>query len=131
MHVVRLIFFANIPRKNTGSALPLLNLLDILTVHLFSTRFKNLFFSGVKVYHSIYFETPSIMPVKYIATLIDMHPNKANKPHVRTNTHGASRLFLFKAIDLWKCLPQYLKELNVYTFSLSIKHYLSFEQYLK
>ena len=54
-----------------------------------------------------------------------------NKPTVRTNTPGASRLFLFKGIDLWKSIPQYLKELNVYTFSLSIKHYLSFEQYLK
>ena len=27
----------------------------------------------------------------------------------------------FKAIDLWKSMPQYLKDLNVYTFSKSIK----------
>ena len=94
MHVVRLIFFANTPRENTGSALPLL-LLDILTVHLFSTRFKNLFFSGIKVYHSIYFETPSIMPVKYIATLIDMHPNKANKPATCKNEHARGKQIIF------------------------------------
>ena len=46
---IHIIVFANTPGKNTGSALIFLNLLDILTAHLFSTRFKNLFFSGLKV----------------------------------------------------------------------------------
>ena len=65
------------------------------------------------------------MPVKCIATILDMNPNKSDKPHARTST-GKQMIF-----DLWKSIPQYLKELNVNTFSLRVKHYLLLEQYFK
>ena len=51
------------------------------------------------------------------------------KPRVRTNT--GKQMILFKAIDLWKSVPQNLKDLNVYTFSKNIKHFLLSKQYSK
>ena len=50
-HVARLIFFANTRGKDTESALPLLNLLDILTVHnvysLHLLKFAHLWHKGL------------------------------------------------------------------------------------
>ena len=71
------------------------------------------------------------MPVKCIATLLEMNPNKTDKPHARRSTGKQMISFNLKAIDLWKSIPQYLKELNVNTFSLRVKHYLLLEQYFK
>ena len=51
------------------------------------------------------------------------------KPRVRTNT--GKQLISFKATDLWKSIPQNLKDLNVYTFSKNIKNFLLSEQYSK
>ena len=48
------------------------------------------------------------------------------KPHVRTNT--GKQMISFKAIDLWKSIPQNRKDLNVYTFSKNIKNFLLSEQ---
>ena len=46
-----------------------------------------------------------------ITTILDMQPIKAlYKPRVRTNT--GKQMISFKAIDLWKSIPQYLEELN-------------------
>ena len=54
-HVARLIFFANIRVKDTESVLPLLNLLDMLTVYMYNILFfthlkNNLPTSGTKVF---------------------------------------------------------------------------------
>ena len=51
------------------------------------------------------------------------------KPRIRTNT--GKQMISFKAIDLWKSIPQNLKDLNVYTFSKNIKNFLLSEQYSK
>ena len=48
---------------------------------------------------------------------------------LRTNT--GKQMLSFKAIDLWKSIPQYLKDLNVFTFSKNIKNFLLSEQYSK
>ena len=64
------------------------------------------------------------MPVKCKATIVDMNPNKADKPHARRSSGKEMISFNLNAIDLWKSIPQYLKELNVNTFSLRVKHYL-------
>ena len=46
-----------------------------------------------------------------ITTILDMQPIKnLYKPRVRTNT--GKQMISFKAIDLWKSIPQYLEELN-------------------
>ena len=49
------------------------------------------------------------------------------EPCVRTN--NGKQIILFKAIDLWKSIPQNLKDLNVFTFSKNIKNFLLSEQY--
>ena len=41
------------------------------------------------------------------------------------------QMISYKATDLWKSIPQYLKDLNVYTFSKNIKNSLLSEQYSK
>ena len=47
---------------------------------------------------------------------------------VRTNT--GKQMISFKAIDLWKSIPQNLKDSNVYTFSKNIKNFLLSEQFV-
>ena len=130
-HVARLIFFAKIRGKDTESALPFLNLLDMLTVYniyslhvlkfahlwhkcLLPDVFRNTFqyASEVHTYNTRY------------ATQKNLY-----KPHVRTNT--GKQMISFKAIDLWKSIPQNLKDLNVYTFSKNIENFLLSEQYSK
>ena len=56
-------------------------------------------------------------------------PPKLCKPRVRTNT--GKQMSSFKAIDLWKYVPQNLKDLDVYTFSKNIKNFLLSQQYSK
>ena len=51
-----------------------------------------------------------------------------HKPHVRTNT--GKQMISFKAIDLWKSIPQNLKDSNVYTFSKNIKNLPLSEQFV-
>ena len=36
-----------------------------------------------------------------------------------------------QAIDLWRDIPYYLKDLNTFSFAREIKHYLLSEQYSK
>ena len=40
------------------------------------------------------------------------------------------QMISFKAIDLWKSIPQNLKDSNVYTFSKNIKNFLLSEQFV-
>ena len=42
-----------------------------------------------------------------------------------------NQMVSFKAIDLWKSIPQNLKDLNGYTFSKNIKKFLLSEKYSK
>ena len=42
-----------------------------------------------------------------------------------------SFMILFKAIDLWKSVPQNLKDLNVYTFSKNIEKFLTLKAIFK
>ena len=82
-HVARLIFFANIRGKDTESALPLLNLQDMLTVYkiysLHVLKFAHLWHKGLL---PDVFATPSSMLVKCIATIPDMQPKKIYISHV-------------------------------------------------
>ena len=40
-------------------------------------------------------------------------------------------MFSYQAIDLWRDIPYYLKDLNTFSFAKEIKHYLLSEQYSK
>ena len=40
-------------------------------------------------------------------------------------------MFSYQAIDLWRDIRYYLKDLNTFSFAKEIKHYLLSEQYSK
>ena len=115
------IFFANICGKDTESALPMLNLLDMLTVYniysLHVLKFVHLWHKGLlpDVFRNTFQYASEVHSynTRY-ATQKNLY-----KPRVRTNT--GKQLISFKATDLWKSIPQNLKDLNVYTFSKNIK----------
>ena len=128
-HVIRLIFFATSYGKETESAKPLLNLLDILTVHnvyvLHALKFTHLWHKGLlpNIFQNIF---------KYANTVHNYNTRYAAnqnlyKSKVRTNI-GKQRIS-FVAIDLWKDLPSDLKDLNVFLFSKNLKRYLLSEQH--
>ena len=50
-------------------------------------------------------------------------------PHPRTNT--GKQMFSYQAIDLWRDIPYFLKDLSTFSFAKEIKHYLLSEQYSK
>ena len=127
--------------KDTKSALPLLNLLDMLTVYntysLHLLKFAHLWHKGLlpDVFRNTF---EYVSEVHSYSTRYATQKN-LYKPRVRTNT--GNKIISFKAIDLWKSVPQNLKDLNVYTFlkisnisysqsniqrnlSLEIKYYL-------
>lgn len=127
--VIRLIFFAISYGENTESALPLLNLLDILTIN-------NVFrLQALKFTHQWHRkQLPNIFK-NYFHYARDVHSyntryaskNNLYKPRVRTNI--GKHAIPFMAIDYWQQLPDSLKKLNTFSFSIKIKHYLLTEQY--
>ena len=100
-HVARLIFSANMCGKDTESALPLLNLLDMLTVHniysLHVLKFAHLWHKGLlpDVFRNTFQYASEVHSynTRY-ATQKNLY-----KPQVRTNT--GKQMLLFKAIDFW------------------------------
>ena len=129
-HIVRLIFYAKTFGRETESAKPLLNLLDILTVdniyRLEVLKFSHLWHNDLlpEIFHDI-FQYPRNMHrynTRYTA--------KQNfyKYKVRTNTGKQSVSFM--AIDIWKDIPSSLKDLRVFAFPKQIKRYLLSEQKL-
>ena len=99
--------------KDTESALPLLNLLDMLTVYniysLHVLKFAHLWHKGLlpDVFRNTF---------QYASEVHSYNTRYATqkhlyKPRVRTNT--GKQMISFKAIDLWKSVPQNLKDLNV------------------
>ena len=129
-HVARLIF-ANIRGKDTESALPLLNLLDMLTVYniysLHVLKFAHLWHKGLLP--DVFRNTFQYAGEVHNNNTIYATQRNLYKPRVRTNT--GKQMISFEAIDLWKSVPQNLKDLNVYTFSKNITNFLLSKQYSK
>ena len=123
--VLRLMFFATTSGPYTESALPFLNLLDVLTVnnvyYLHALKFTHLWHKG---------HLPSLSvdnPFQYANcrhTHNTRYASKQNfcKPRPRTNT--GKQVFSYQAIDLWRDIPYHLKDLNTFSFAKEIKHYL-------
>ena len=81
--VGRLIFFVNTHGKDTESALPLLNFLDLLTVYrVYSLHALKLPISGIKVHYPTYFATPFFMLGMSITKTRDMQLIKTSINHV-------------------------------------------------
>ena len=128
-HSARLIFFATTYGERTESALPLLNLLDVLTVHnvyrLQILKFTYLWYKGLlpKLF-SNYFQYASDVHkynIRY-ASKQNLYVKK-----VRTNT--GKQTIGYAACIIWDKVPLNLKELNIYQFSIQLKPYLLSEQH--
>ena len=128
--VVRIIFSAVNYGKHTESALPLLNLLDILTVNnvysLHALKFIHLWHKGLlpNLFNAFF---------QYASNIHNYNTRYASKqnlykPCVKSNT--GKQMISFIVIDLWKKLPDQLKDLNIFSFSKKLKHYLLTQQYL-
>jgi hypothetical protein len=129
-HVVRIIFFANLYGKNTEKPLPLINLLNILTVE-YIYKLNILKF----IYNWQNQQLPSIfnscfLYAKNVQTYNTRYASKNNlyKPCFRTNT--GKQTISAMATNEWQNLPFDLKQLNSYrpTFNKKLKQYLLLKQ---
>ena len=78
-HAIRLIFFARTLGKSTESALPLLNLLDVLTVNnIYRLHISKIYASqfGIKVCYQFCFKVISNVQIVFMGIIPDMLPNK-------------------------------------------------------
>jgi hypothetical protein len=124
-HAIRLIFFVKLYNgKDTVSALPLLNLLDILTVQnvyrLHALEFIHAWHKGLLPYIFDNFFQYS-RDVHSYNTIYSSNLNMY-KPYVRTNT--GKQAISFEEIDLWKDLPDVTKNLPLFSFFNQAKTYL-------
>ena len=121
-------FFATLYGPDTDSALPLLNLLDLLTVNnIFKLKLLNFTYQWYS---------------KKLPNIFSQHFCYASEVHAY-NTRYASKDNLYKArfrtnlgkqttsamtTELWQQLPTYIKNLPSYSFLKRLKEYLLTEQ---
>ena len=125
---MRLIFFARMFGRETESAKPLLNLLDILTVdniyRLEVLKLSHLWHNGLlpEVFDNIFQYARNIhrYNTRYTA--------KQNFYKYKIKTNAGKQSVSYMAIDTWKDLPSSLKDLSVFAFPKHIKRYLLSEQ---
>ena len=129
-HIIRLMFYSKTFGKETESAKPLLNLLDVLTVdniyRLEILKFAHLWHNGLlpRVFDDIF---------KYARNMHGYNTRYTAKQNFykhRVNTNVGKQSVTFMAIDIWKDLPSYFKDLSVLAFPKKIKRYLLSEQKL-
>ena len=129
-HVIRLIFFIKLHGKDTASALPLLNLLDILTVRnvycLHALKFIHAWHKGMlPCIFNDFFQYS-----KDVHTYNTRYSSNANlyKPYVRTNS--GKQTISFGTVDIWKDLPDLIKNLPVFLFPKQAKIHLLKKQHV-
>ena len=110
-------FFANLYGPDTDSALPLLNLLDLLTV-------KNIYkLNLLNFTHYIYSASIFAMQVKSIHIIRDMLPKAIfYKPRFRTNIGKQTKSPM--ATEMWQQLPTHVKNFSTHNFPKKLKEYL-------
>jgi len=123
-HVIRLMFFATLSGKNTDSALPLLKILEMLTVaniyHLHALKFIHAWHKGVlpELFNHFFQHASNVhnYNTRYVA--------KQNLHKFRVKTSTGKQMISFMAIDLWQELPYKVKDQNQFAFSKSVKNYI-------
>jgi len=128
-HSARLIFFATTYGEHTESALPLLNLLDILTVNNIY-RFQILKFTYL--WHKGLLSKLFSNYFRYARNVHKYNTRYASRQNlyvkkVRANT--GKQAIGYAACIIWNKIPLNLKELNIYQFSKQLKPYLLSEQH--
>ncbi|CAH3184673.1 unnamed protein product [Porites lobata] len=127
-HVIRVMFFATLFGPDTDSALPLLNLLDLLTV---TNIYKLQLLNFTHQWHSK--KLPNIFNQHFryaseVHTYNTRYASKSNfyKPRSRTNIGKQTTAAM--ATELWQQLPTHIKDLSTYNFPKTLKEYLLAEQ---
>ena len=129
--VIRTIFFATTRGKDTESAFPFMNLLDILSV---TSIFK---LQALKFEHRWHSKAlPNIFDnhFQYASDIHSYNTRYASnknfyKPCTRTNIGKQSVSSI--VVDLWQDLPTSLKNLNTFSFSGKVKEFLLKTQFRK
>ena len=124
-HIIRLLFFATLYGENTNGALPLLNLLDLLTgENIFTPRLLQFSHQWHKN------QLPSIFNIKPLSSRQRYNTRYASKDNFykarfRTNT---GKTLSAQAVDHWQKLPQDIKDLSLSTFPRKVKQCLLSKQ---
>ena len=130
--VLRVMFFATTSGPYTESALPFLNLLDILTVdnvyRLHALKFTHMWHKGFlpKVFDPVFDNLFQYAKSRHTYNTRYALNQNFCKPYIRTNT--GKQMFSYKAIDPWHDNPSYLKDLSTFSFAKKVKQYLLFKQ---
>ena len=120
-HSARLIFFATDHGEHTESALPLLNLLDILTVHNVY-RFQILKFTYL--WHKGLLPKPFSNYFQYFSNVHEYNTRYASKQNLylkKVRTNMRKQTIRYAACIIWDKIPLKLNELSVYQFSKQLK----------
>ena len=119
-HVIRLMFFATLSGKNTDSALPLVNILEMLTVakvyRLHALKFIHAWHKGV-------LPEPFNHFFQYASNVHNYNTRYAAKQNLhkfRVKTNTGTKMISFMAVDLRQELPYKFKDLNQFAFSKSV-----------
>ena len=127
-HIMRAIFFATLYGKNTDSALPLLNLLDLLSVeNMFTLQLLKFSHKWHKKQLLNLFDN-SIRYASEVHHYNTRYSAKANfyKARFRTNIGRKTKSAL--AADLWQQIQKQMKYSNTSLFPKQIKKYLFLKQ---
>ena len=124
-HSARLNFFATAHGEHTESALPLLKLLDVLTVHNVY-RFEILKFTYL--WHKGLLPKPFSNYFQYASNVHKYNTRCASMQNLyvkRVRTNMGKQTFGYAAYVILDKIPLNLKELSVYQFSKQLKPYLA------
>ena len=114
--------------KNTDTALPLCNIVELLTV-------PNVPFGCSQIYSCIaqWCFARTLQPFFQYASNVHSYNTRygvkqnLHKSWVKTN--AGKQMISFMAIDLWQELPYNFKDLNQFAFSKSVKNHILSQQY--
>ena len=114
--------------KNTDTALPLCNIVELLTV-------PNVSFGCSQIYSCIAQRcfARTLQPFFQYASNVHSYNTRygvkqnLHKSWVKTN--AGKQMISFMAIDLWQELPYNFKDLNQFAFSKSVKNHILSQQY--
>jgi len=127
-HIVRLIFFVTLYGKHTESVLPLLNLLDLLSVeNIFTFQLFNFCHQWHKK------QLPDIFD-QHFRYACDVHlyntwyASKANFYREHFRTSAGKRTTSAMAVKLWQELPIELKYVKHFNFRKKVEQYLLVKQ---
>ena len=115
-HSAGLIFIATAHGEHTESALPLLNLLDVLTVHVYRSHILKFTY----LWHKGLLPKPFSNYFQYASNVHKYNTRYTSKQNLyvkKVRTNVGKQTIGYAACVIWDKIPLNLKELSVYQFS--------------